>query len=152
MTKRIIILAFIFIAGSAFLASATETEPTMIRQSLAGFPMQIGEWRGREAPFDERVLQVLKVDDYLSRFYVDGDSSLGLYIGFYQTQRQGSTIHSPLNCLPAAGWNALTRTYLTIPIGSSEIEVNRITIEKGLERQVVLYWYQAHGRVVANEY
>ena len=25
-------------------------------------------------------------------------------------------------------------------------------IEKGLEQQVVLYWYQSHGRVIANEY
>jgi EpsI family protein len=25
-------------------------------------------------------------------------------------------------------------------------------IQKGLDRQVVLYWYQSHGRVVASEY
>ena len=34
----------------------------------------------------------------------------------------------------------------------SEITVNRYVIEKGLEQQVVLYWYQSHGRVIANEY
>ena len=28
----------------------------------------------------------------------------------------------------------------------------RYVIEKGLEQQVVLYWYQSHGRVIANEY
>ena len=33
-----------------------------------------------------------------------------------------------------------------------EIVVNRYVIEKGLEQQVVLYWYQSHGRVIANEY
>jgi EpsI family protein len=30
--------------------------------------------------------------------------------------------------------------------------VNRFVIRKGTERQVVLYWYQSHGRVVASEY
>jgi EpsI family protein len=30
--------------------------------------------------------------------------------------------------------------------------VNRYVIAKGLDRQLVLYWYDAHGRVVANEY
>jgi EpsI family protein len=30
--------------------------------------------------------------------------------------------------------------------------VNDFVIEKGLDRQVVLYWYQSHGRVVASEY
>ncbi|HWL75368.1 MAG TPA: EpsI family protein, partial [Burkholderiaceae bacterium] len=32
------------------------------------------------------------------------------------------------------------------------IEVNNVVIEKGLDRQVVMYWYQSHGRVVASEY
>jgi EpsI family protein len=30
--------------------------------------------------------------------------------------------------------------------------VNNVVIEKGLDRQVVMYWYQSHGRVVASEY
>ena len=30
--------------------------------------------------------------------------------------------------------------------------VNRFVIQKGLDRDVVLYWYQSHGRVVASEY
>jgi EpsI family protein len=30
--------------------------------------------------------------------------------------------------------------------------VNRVVIQKGLEKQLVLYWYQSHGRVVASEY
>ncbi len=34
----------------------------------------------------------------------------------------------------------------------AQIGVNRYIIQKGLDRQLVLYWYQAHGRVVASEY
>ncbi len=30
--------------------------------------------------------------------------------------------------------------------------MNRYVIQKGLDRQLVLYWYQSHGRVVASEY
>jgi EpsI family protein len=30
--------------------------------------------------------------------------------------------------------------------------VNRYVIAKGLDQQIVLYWYQSHGRVVASEY
>jgi EpsI family protein len=32
------------------------------------------------------------------------------------------------------------------------IEINRVVIQKGFERQLVLYWYQGHGRVIASEY
>jgi EpsI family protein len=30
--------------------------------------------------------------------------------------------------------------------------VNRILIQRGLDRQLVLYWYQSHGRIVPSEY
>ncbi len=30
--------------------------------------------------------------------------------------------------------------------------VNRFVIQRGLDKQVVIYWYQSHGRVVASEY
>ena len=33
-----------------------------------------------------------------------------------------------------------------------DIEINRYLIRKGLDKQMVLYWYQAHNRVVASEY
>jgi len=66
-------------------------------------------------------------------------------------------MHSPLNCLPGAGWQPLDKSYLPVQVADangqqSEITVNRYVIEKGLEQQVVLYWYQSHGRVIANEY
>ncbi len=32
------------------------------------------------------------------------------------------------------------------------VTVNRYVIERGLDKQLVLYWYQAHSRVVASEY
>jgi EpsI family protein len=85
-----------------------------------------------------------------------------LYIGYYESQRQGDTMHSPLNCLPGAGWSPVQNDHLSINVpvslgtttGARErsIEVNRYIIEKGVDRQVVLYWYQSHGRVVASEY
>jgi EpsI family protein len=34
---------------------------------------------------------------------------------------------------------------------STRISANRFLIEKGADRQVVLYWFQGRGRVVAND-
>jgi EpsI family protein len=158
MSRRILLLCLLFLAGSAYLATATDTEPIHVRKPLAGFPMQIGGWTGRDAPFGDRVVDLLGVDDHLSRSYALKSALVGVYVGFYQSQREGKTIHSPLNCLPGAGWNPLSRDSLRIPIddgtnsGTRTIEVNRLTIQKGPSRQVVLYWYQSHGRIVANEY
>ena len=49
---------------------------------------------------------------------------------------------------------ACRRPRLTCRTGSAtnEIAINRYVIEKGLDTQLILYWYQSHGRVIASEY
>ena len=36
--------------------------------------------------------------------------------------------------------------------GGAAVNVNRVIIQKGEERQIALYWYQGRGRAIANEY
>jgi len=112
-----------------------------------------------DPPMDPKALAILGVDDYMSRTYFgSGRRIAGLYVGFWKSQTQGDTIHSPLNCLPGSGWEPLSKDYLTVDVPegaaapSRSISINRYVIQKGLDRQVVLYWYQSHGRVVASEY
>jgi EpsI family protein len=155
MRIRIVILILLFLTAAAFVARTSKPEAVSIREPLSGIPMQIGVWKGRQAPdIDSRVMAVLGVDDYVNRVYYNRQLfPASLYIGYYQSQREGDTIHSPLNCLPGAGWNPIKRGHISIPIsGNFGIEINRIIILKGLDKQVVLYWYQSHGRVIASEY
>ena len=74
-------------------------------------------------------------------------------MGYYGSQRSGATYHSPKNCLPGGGWvfRSNDRVSGVIP-GRPEAEVNRVVIEKGFDRQLILYWYQDRGRIVASEY
>jgi EpsI family protein len=154
MILRLGILSACFLLSAVLVAGASKTEQVPVRESLANFPLDVGEWRGRRLPdFEAGILDVLGVDEYVNRMYQSRDGLASLYIGYYQSQRQGDTIHSPMNCLPGSGWEPLSRSYLSIPVGTeTPITVNRYVIQKGLDRQVVLYWYQSHGRIVANEY
>ena len=79
---------------------------------------------------------------------------MSLYVGYYRSQREGDTMHSPMNCLPGAGWLPVSDDDVAIDVPGREtpITVNRIVIRKGADRQVVVYWYQSHGRVIASEY
>ena len=77
---------------------------------------------------------------------------VGLYAGYYRSQRQGDTIHSPQNCLPGAGWRPVSSATINLTSPGGSVPVNQYVIQKGLDQQVVLYWYQGRGRVVANEY
>jgi EpsI family protein len=158
MIRRMLILSGTLLVAVAVVASASRTEVIPARTPLAEFPTSIGEWRGRDEPrFPPEILAVLGVDEYVNRLYRGRTQGVGLYIGYYGSQRQGDTIHSPMNCLPGAGWEPVVREYIQVPVVSGQgigqtISINRYIIEKGLSRSVVLYWYQSHGRVIANEY
>jgi EpsI family protein len=155
MNNRIILLCLILLAAWAFIAQVSKPEVVQLREPLSEMPMRIGDWEGRQVPdMDSRVLSILGVDDYINRVYYSPELfPASLYIGFYHSQREGDTIHSPLNCLPGAGWNPVKSDRIPIPgSGNSSAVINRIVILKGIDKQVVLYWYQSHGRVIASEY
>jgi EpsI family protein len=157
---RSVVLFVCLVAAAGVVARANRAEPVAIRQQLDHFPTKIEEWQGvQEPPYAKNVLAALGVDDYLTRIYYSPDrSGVGLYIGYYQSQRQGDTMHSPLNCLPGAGWEPLSKSGLRLNVATSatgptrDIEINRYVVRKGIDKQLVLYWYQSHDRVVASEY
>jgi len=155
MTKRLLVLALVFGLTAGYVAYAMEPEPVPLRQTFAAMDTNAGRWRMSSAPkLDPKILDVLGVDDYVNRIYRGSrDEAVSLYVGYYQSQREGDTIHSPMNCLPGAGWIPIETRMVDLPIaGRAPIRVKRVVIEKGLDRQVVLYWYQSHGRIIANEY
>ena len=92
--------------------------------------------------------------DYLNRGYVSPtEGPVGLYIGYFRSQRTGASIHSPKNCLPGAGWTPLQASVYELPLADGrKVPVNLYIVRKGLDEELVMYWYQAHGRIVASEY
>jgi len=135
------------------MLSAGEAVPA--RRQLEGVPLRVAQWEGVREALPPPVLSVLRVTDYIMRLYAKPQGPpIWLYVGYYASQRQGQTIHSPQNCLPGSGWNFLSRQHLTLRLPGREdpVTINRILIGKGEERQVVLYWYQERGRIIASEY
>jgi EpsI family protein len=158
MQRRAIIVAILLLVGAGALLRASKTERVPVRESFDNFPTYITGWEGRSlGAFDAKIVSVLGVDEYMNRVYsTPGKQPVGLYVGYYQSQRQGDTMHSPLNCLPGAGWLPISQKRTEIRVtddhGPRTVLVNDFIIQKGLDQQVVLYWYQSHGRVVASEY
>jgi EpsI family protein len=144
------LLLFAFFA--LHFRSASEGVP--LRGSFDSFPSSIGAWSGRDdIVLDTDTLSMLRMSDYLFRRYVDPvGQSAWLYIGYWQSRRRGSDIHSPRNCLPGGGWEPVETARITIPVaGAAPITVNRYLIQKDRQMQVVMYWFQAQGTVVAGE-
>ena len=124
-------------------------------EPLSQFPHSLAGWTGIDLQIDQETRDVLGAGDFLSRIYAKGEHTapVSLFIGYFPSQRTGQTIHSPKNCLPGAGWvfESSRVVNLTDSTGKQH-QVGEYIITNGDAKQFVLYWYQAHGRSVANEY
>jgi EpsI family protein len=145
----------LLISPSLVLARRSRREVLPAYQPLADFPAQIGDLHAQDLALTPDELRVLGPGQFLLRNYISpiGEAPINLYIAFFPSQRSGDTIHSPKNCLPGAGWAPLEsqRIFLREPDGSAA-PVERYLIGRGSDRDVVLYWYQAHGRITPSEY
>jgi EpsI family protein len=126
------------------------------RQSFADFPRNFGGWTSSDFTISKDVSEVLGPGDFLLRSYENSarpQPEVDLFLAYFPSQKAGDTIHSPRNCLPGAGWEPIESGRITISLPAiAPFEVNRYIIAKGDDRQLVIYWYWAHGRAVASEY
>jgi len=156
-SRRFWLLIVVLVAGGILVNSWTYLgEAHVERKELKNFPIQVGDWKqvGVDGRFDAQTMSVLRASDYILRNYGSGQGqTANLYVGYYATQRDGASYHSPLNCLPGAGWNMVDPALITIslPNGQSFL-ANKYVIENGGHRELMIYWYQGRGRMIASEY
>jgi EpsI family protein len=152
-----ILLIAILMGGALANAWAYLGEAHVARKELKEFPTQLGSWQrsGSDQEIDRETMTVLRASDYLLRNYksVDGRTA-NFYVGYYASQRNGASYHSPLNCLPGAGWvlNNASQITITPADGRAAFAANRYLIESGSDKSVLVYWYQGRGRREASEY
>jgi EpsI family protein len=161
MIQRVLLMMLVMVATSAVMQKLLQPEPHITRAPLAELSTTLDGWRSTDVPIDAKVLQTLGLTDYINREYVvEQASPVWLYVGFYASQRTGVTIHSPLKCLPGTGWQPIATGRINLngnlsggAMGNdAPMFVNRYVVQKGADRQVVLFWYQMRGHVVTSEY
>ncbi len=155
--QRFTILFVLLLLGGVLVnAWAYLGEAHVDRQQLRDFPKHIGGWEqtGGDEQFDNDTMAVLRASDYVLRDYRSADGRVvNFYVGYYASQRDGATYHSPLNCLPGSGWVMNEPGKITItPEGRQPFVANRYLIQNGEHKELLIYWYQGRGRSVASEY
>jgi EpsI family protein len=142
--------------GAAASAFSGGQRGVPLRASLENVvPREIQDFHGTDRVVSEQEQRVAGMDEYLLRNYSRAGGAGGgfsIYIGYYQYQTRGHTIHSPKNCLPGAGWEALTSGTTTVETPDGAVRVTRYLLQRENERAVVLYWYQGRGRIESSEY
>jgi EpsI family protein len=152
--KKILIVSFIMFFSIFILNFAKESKETPPLNKFSKFPLKIGQWNGKKDFFDQKVYDILGVDDSVLAHYKNSENRyVQLYIGFYRSQKEGDLIHSPKNCMPGSGWNIVNSGLEEIILkNNKKIKVIRLNLKKDSEEQIVLYWFQSRGRIISSEY
>ena len=161
MTRRLAWAPAIVLGLGFVLNLGADAQRTLhLRTSLDHtIPTTISGQASRDVKLSKAEQRVAGMSSYVMRVYSpEGKqadqiaAAFSVYVGYYAEQMRGRTIHSPKNCLPGSGWEALTSSAVAVQTPNGPVNVNRYILQRGKQRAVVLYWYQGRGRVEANEY
>jgi exosortase D (VPLPA-CTERM-specific) len=152
----VIVLVAVLFAGGLFINwFENRGEVAVERKPLSQISSELGKWkqRGSDIKFSEATESVLGTSDYVMREYIKDGRIGNIYVGYYSSQKSGATYHSPLNCLPGAGWEMQNPELVEIKTTDGKtFQANRYIIENGQYKEIMIYWYQGRGRAQASEY
>jgi EpsI family protein len=143
--------------GCAFIFGIREQikAPARMPMTAIEMPAPAGYERITDVTVAEEERKVAGMSDYVMRVFQKADTldpGYSVYVGYYDYQVQGKTIHSPRNCLPGAGWEQVESGVRMVRTADGTFPVNRFVLANAGQQAVVYYWYQGRGRVEASEY
>jgi EpsI family protein len=133
-------------------AGNTQQVAMPLAAPLATLPREIQGYASIDREISAAEQRAAGMSSYVFRAFGDSTLAFSVYVGYYDRQVQGKTIHSPKNCLPGAGWQVVAAAEESIGGQRGPIPVNRHMLVNSGQKAVVYYWYQGRGRVESNEY
>lgn len=149
---RFALVAVALVGAALFLQTRARQDLLPPGPALASLPLQFGGWKGADLPFAPHALVVLGPGEFLLREYRQGEDSA--YVDVYVAHRanqQALEHHVPTECLLGSGWSVAAAGTATFSVaGEPGFTANRYVVTRGGERQLVLFWFWAHGRGMAS--
>jgi EpsI family protein len=151
---RVTMIALLLTGTALFLQTRTSAESIPPGMSLASFPVDVSNWVGTDIPIPNDILESLGPGEFLQRTYRNQtawEADVDLYLA-HVPQGLALDHHLPQDCLVGSGWTPVESGVTTLRFpGDDPFPANRYVIAKGSDRQLVLFWFSAHGRRMANE-
>jgi len=146
------------LAAAFLLTPARDADRVPPREPFALLPSSLGGWEGSPVALEAGIVRGLAADDQFAALYRRPGAAAGvdLFLSWYADQTEDRAIHSPSVCLPGAGWEvaAISPRTLALPDGAGgrrEVTLNRAVIQRGLDRQLVYYWFAGRGRQLTGD-
>ncbi len=147
MTFLVLTVSFLLLTAGIYV-SLRKPSPVVLKAPFSSFPLQIGPWKGIEAPSDFAIFRESGADQELSRRYEkrSGEAEK-LYIGYFESQDQNKKLIGY-----KTGDLDQSSSSIQIPLDSGYIAAHQIIQHLENRNRLVLYWYDLNGRMVANRF
>lgn len=154
--KRAVLISVILVAALGAFGNYLRYSRTAPDRGpdFTDIPLQLDGYSGEERRFASGDYDVLKADTSTLRVYRDrAGSAAWLFVAYFSSQKYGSQIHSPKNCLPGGGWQIVQHDEIALPIAETgPVDVNRLLIADNDKRQLMIYWFETRGGTITNEF
>jgi len=143
---KLSVLCILFLFTCAFIYWPTAPRKTTKKTDIGHYLEHIDGYKKlRRIDLEDDHVQMLKLDDYAYHDYQGGLGKVNLYIGYYYTANKAYASHSPLICYPSQGWKIDKQPVLSsLEVGKHKINFEEVITSYGKQKELVLYWYQAH--------
>lgn len=149
-------LVAVWSATFVFAFFVPDSPPTIDGRLGDLIPEEIEGWESREVPLsssptgEERVLDVLDLDDYFSREYSRGDTRVMVYVAYWYPKSEpysSVAIHNPDSCWVIAGWDVKERESSRVTdLGGLPLKQHEWGIyEKNGAATHVMFWHLLGG-------
>ena len=154
--RKIIVLALLFALTSFFIHRAPASTAVKKDKPLSQALLDIEGWKSNGVmPLEKEIVTALELDEYANQTYSNGHERVSLYIGYYLSKKKLGAAHDPLVCFPGQGWVAseINKGNLMMPPEvNGSVSYSTMTVERGLKKEFILYWYQSYDRTASNTF
>jgi EpsI family protein len=119
--------------------------------SLADYPREVGSWNASSVGLDKEIEDALHLEDFWAASYTSAKGDAASLLIAYYSDEAIAKLHQPTVCYPAAGWAIKEKRLAILPgAGNGGIRMNQMIVERGENRQMVLYWFHYPGATMAD--
>lgn len=142
----VLAVAALALAGNALRAGEPGPSPAL---RLSAMQVEAAGASVAEEALERDFLDALGAREVFYRTYApDSDTPVWVFAAHFDRQKEGSQVHSPRHCYPGSGWSIEAEPAWPSPWGGGE--VHSLVVNDGVERRLVVYWFQLPARVVAD--
>lgn len=148
--NRALFIAIVFFLGVGCYMHFYKPKPVFLETSINELPITIGDWRGKDLNHNySKPFVIQGVDSEIMRLYWSSSGrEVKLYIGYFESQGKGKELVSYKTQMLYENSEAFE-----VPINAnSSIMVNRTVLTVGMQRFLLLSFYDLNGQIVANRY